>query len=98
MLFSGGEKSQVRDEQLDIFERRLFVFPGRRAERPGRYRATAMLYDVLVVSNGGGGKRFTTAIGAAARTQVQVAFRAREVTALLLLSLDWRAQGERRSI
>jgi len=57
-----------------------------------------MLYDVLVVSNGGGGKRFTTAIGAAARTQVQVAFRAREVTALLLLSLDWRAQGERRSI
>jgi hypothetical protein len=29
-------------------------------ERRGRYRATTMLYDVLVVSNGGGGKRFTT--------------------------------------
>ena len=26
----------------------------------GRYRARTMLYDVLVVSNGGGGKRFTT--------------------------------------
>ena len=25
-----------------------------------RYRAKTMLYDVLVVSNGGGGKRFTT--------------------------------------
>ena len=33
---------------------------GRRAERLGRYRAATMLYDVLVVSNGSGGKRFMT--------------------------------------
>src|SRR6266496_3252932 len=34
---------------------------GRAASRTlGRYRATTMLYDVLVVSNGSGGKRFTT--------------------------------------
>jgi hypothetical protein len=36
------------------------VRAGRRAERLGRYRPTTMLYDVLVVSNGGGEKRFTT--------------------------------------
>jgi hypothetical protein len=29
------------------------------ARSASRYRATTMLYDVLVVSNGGGGKRFT---------------------------------------
>ena len=32
--------------------------PNARSAR--RYRAKTMLYDVLVVSNGGGGKRFTT--------------------------------------
>ena len=95
------ERRPERDRTASDIQLRLPLRlgrPGGEPERPGRYRATAMLYDVLVVSNGGGGKRFTIAIGAAARTQVQVAFRAREVTALLLLSLDWRAQGERRSI
>jgi hypothetical protein len=29
-------------------------------EPPRRYRSRTMLYDVLVVANGGGGKRFTT--------------------------------------
>ena len=33
---------------------------GGEPEGRGRYRRNAMLYDVLVVSNGGGQKRFTT--------------------------------------
>ena len=57
------ERRPERDRTASDIQLRLPLRlgrPGGEPERPGRYRATAMLYDVLVISNGGGGKRFTT--------------------------------------